>query len=159
MINTNDIVQDYLPKQTDIYKILKIIKGYPSPCNSKGDTNGISKQSIFQRHIHVLSTRQITKFWECYMQNWGSSRKVYVTRFIIIQTETALLIIPETCADKIITLYHWSLSVGHQSVMRTCQTITDTFFIPDLVHYLCSYIKGCDIYQLTRKDKTPTRQL
>ena len=27
------------------------------------------------------------------------------------------------------------------------------------MHYLHSYIKGCHIYQLTRKDKAPTRQL
>ena len=33
------------------------------------------------------------------------------------------------------------------------------FFIPGLMHYLCSFIKGCHICQLTRKDKPPTRQL
>ena len=27
------------------------------------------------------------------------------------------------------------------------------------MHYLHSYIEGCDICQLSRKDKTPTRQL
>ena len=27
------------------------------------------------------------------------------------------------------------------------------------MHYLCSYIKGCHICQLSRKDKIPTRQL
>ena len=26
------------------------------------------------------------------------------------------------------------------------------------MHYLCSYIKGCHICQLSRKDKTPTKQ-
>ena len=37
--------------------------------------------------------------------------------------------------------------------------IANKFFIPDFVHYLHSYIKGCHICQLSRKDKTPTRQL
>ena len=37
--------------------------------------------------------------------------------------------------------------------------MTDKFFILDLMHYLCSYIKGCHICQLTRKDKFPTKQL
>ena len=32
--------------------------------------------------------------------------------------ETALLAIPETCAEKIITLYHSSLFAGHQGVIK-----------------------------------------
>ena len=63
------------------------------------------------------------------------------------------------CADKIITLFHSSLSAGHQGVMKTYFKIADKFFIPDLMHYLCSYIKVCHICQLTRKDKLPTWQL
>ena len=38
-------------------------------------------------------------------------------------------------------------------------TIGDKFFITGLIHYLQSYIKGCDICQLSRNDKPPTRQL
>ena len=41
--------------------------------------------------------------------------------FKIITTtekETALLAIPEICADKIITLYHASLFTGHQGVIK-----------------------------------------
>ena len=34
------------------------------------------------------------------------------------EKETALLAIPEMCADKIITLYHSSLFVGHQGVIK-----------------------------------------
>ena len=67
--------------------------------------------------------------------------------------------IPETCADKIITLYHSNLFAGHQGVIKTYLTISDRFFIPNLMHYLRSYIKGCHICQLNRKDKPPVRQL
>ena len=35
------------------------------------------------------------------------------------EKETALLAIPEICADKIITLYHLSLFVKHQGVIKT----------------------------------------
>ena len=38
-------------------------------------------------------------------------------------------------------------------------TIGDKFFIPGLIHYLLSYIKGCHICQLSRNDKPPVRQL
>ena len=38
-------------------------------------------------------------------------------------------------------------------------TNSDRFFIPNLMHYLRLYIKGCHICQLNRKDKPPVRQL
>ena len=49
--------------------------------------------------------------------------------------------------------------MGHQGVIKTYLMIANKFFIPDLMHYLHSYIKGCHICLLSRKDKTPTRQL
>ena len=82
--------------------------------------------------------------------------------FKLIKTpekETVLLAAPEVCADKIITLYHTSLFVGHQGVIKTYLTINDKFFIPGLTHYLRSYIKGCHICQIVKTDKQPTRQL
>ena len=66
--------------------------------------------------------------------------------------ETALLAIPETCADKIITLYHSSLFAGHQGVIETYLSIGDKFFISGLIPYLRSYIKGCHTCQLSRND-------
>ena len=78
---------------------------------------------------------------------------------IIPGKETAFLATPETCADKIITLYHSNLFAGHQGVIKTYLTISDRFFIPNLMHYVRSYMKGCHIYQLNRKDKLPVRQL
>ena len=74
------------------------------------------------------------------------------------EKEKAVLAIPEVCADKIITLYHSSLFAGHQGVVKTYLTMVDKFFIPDLMHYLHSYIKGCHICQLSKKDKIPNRQ-
>ena len=73
--------------------------------------------------------------------------------------EKALLAIPETCADKIIELYHSSLFVGHQGVIKTYLTISDKFFIPHLMHYLRSFLSTCHICQLFRNDKVPSRQL
>ena len=75
------------------------------------------------------------------------------------EKETTVLAIPETCTDKIITLYHKSLFTGHQGVIKTYLTISDKFFIPNLIHYLKSYIKGCHICQLSRNEKLPSRHL
>ena len=75
------------------------------------------------------------------------------------EKETVVLAIPEECVDKIITLYHKSLFAGHQGVIKTYLTISDKFFIPDLIHYLRSYIKGCHMCQLSRNEKPPTRHI
>ena len=74
------------------------------------------------------------------------------------EKEKAVLTIPQVCVDQIITLYHSSLFAGHQGVVKRYLTMADIFFIPDLIHYLCSYIKGCHICQLSKKDKIPNRQ-
>ena len=82
--------------------------------------------------------------------------------FTIVSTpekEMAVLVILETCADKIMTLYHSSMFVRHQGIIKTYLSISDKFFIPNLIHYLKSYIKGCHICQLTCNEKPPTRQL
>ena len=52
--------------------------------------------------------------------------------------QTAVLAIPEACADKIIALYHKSLFAGHQWVIKTYLTTSDKFLIPNLIHYLRS---------------------
>ena len=68
--------------------------------------------------------------------------------------EKALLAIPENCVDIIITLYHDTLFAGHQGVIKTYLTITDKFFIPNLMHYLRSFLKACHVCQLARNEKT-----
>ena len=73
--------------------------------------------------------------------------------------EAAVLVIPEICIDKIIALYHMSLFDAPQGVVRSYLTMKDKFFIPNLMHYLRSFIKGCDICQLSRPNKQPTWQL
>ena len=73
--------------------------------------------------------------------------------------ETAVLAVPESCTGQIITLYHTSLFVGHQGVIKTYLIINDNFFIPNLIHYLRSYIKGCHFCQLAHNEIPPSRQL
>ena len=78
---------------------------------------------------------------------------------INLEKETAVLVVPETCVDKVITLYHSSLFTEHQGVTKTYLTISDEFFIPNLIHYLRSYTKGCHICQLMYNEEMPLRQL
>ena len=75
------------------------------------------------------------------------------------EKDTVVLAIPEMCVDKVITLHIKSLFAGHQEVIKTYLTISDKLFIPNLIHYLRSYIKGCHICQLSHNEKLPTRHL
>ena len=75
---------------------------------------------------------------------------------ISLEKETAVLAVPETCANRIITLYHKHLFAGYQGVIKTYLTISDKFFIQNLIHYLRSYIKGYHLCQLAHIEK-PTQ--
>ena len=74
-----------------------------------------------------------------------------------VEKERAVLAIPEVCIDQIIALYHSNSFAGHQGVIETYLTMSDKFLIPDLMHYLRSYIKGCHICQLSNKEKIPNK--
>ena len=78
---------------------------------------------------------------------------------ISLEKKTTVLAILETCVDKIITLYNKGLFAGHQGVIKTYLTISDKFFIPNLINYLRSYIKGCHLCQLSCNEKPPSRHL
>ena len=71
----------------------------------------------------------------------------------VLDKDKVLLAIPEVCAGKIIALYHASLFAGHQGVIKAYLTISDKFLIPNLMHYLRSFLKACHICQLSRNDK------
>ena len=72
LINTNNLVQKYLPKQTDIDKILniiqrKVLKGTYFPLTIKEIQAGYLNILYF-KHIYLyLAQNEITKFQECYM--------------------------------------------------------------------------------------------
>ena len=160
----------FLPKQTDIDKILdvikrKVLKGTHLPLTIKEIQAGYLTSPYFKDLYLYLTQNKLPnkKSAICKVENLAE-------RFILLDSllfklvttpdkETVLLAVPEICADKIITLYHTSLFVGHQGVVKTYLTISDKFFIPGLAHYLRSYIKGCHTCQIVRADKPPTRQL
>ena len=60
-----------------------------------------------------------------------------------------------------IRLLHYIIpaySPRYQGVIKTYLTISETFYIPNLIHYLRSYIKGCHICQLAHNEKPPVGQ-
>ena len=163
IIDTGNLIHKFLPKQMDIDKILqiiqrKVLKGTHLPIYVKEIQKGYLHTPYFKEIYQYLSQHKLPH------SNMAIKKLEALTeRYILLDSllfrifpekETA---IPELCTDKIITLYHKSLFAGHQGVIKTYLTISDTYFIPNLIHYLRSYMKGCHICQLARNKKTPTR--
>ena len=149
-----NLIHRFLPKQTAIDKILQIIQRKVLKCTHLP----VEVKEIQVGYLHSPYFKDIYQYL---LQNKLLSSKVakkkleaLSEKYILLDSllfrihperETAVLAIPETCLDKIITLYHKSLFAGHQGVIKTYLTISNKFFIPNLIHYLRSYIKGCHI--------------
>ena len=170
MIDTSKLIQKFFPKQTDINKILdiikrKVLKGTHLPPTVKEIQAGYLTSPYFKDlYLYLAKNKLPSKKSAIHKVEKLAERFILLDHllFKIITTperETALLAVPVICADKIITLYHTSLFAGHQGVIKTYLTISDKFFIPGLMYYLRSFIKGCHTCQLVRADKPPTRQL
>ena len=166
LVNTEMIVQKYSPKQADIDKILKVIqrkvlKGTHLPITIKEIQAGYLNSPYFKDLYLYLSQNKLPSSKGVMHKIEALSEKYILLDSLLfklnIEKEKAVLAIPEVCVDQMIALYHSSLFAGHQGVVKTYLTMSDKFFIPDLMHYLRSYIKGCHICQLSNKDNIPNR--
>ena len=166
LINMSNLIQKFLPKQAYIDKIPKVIqrkvlKGTHMLVKIKEIQAGYLNSPHFKDIFLYLSKNKLPT-------SKAAIRKVetLAERYtlldsllfrITLEKELAVLTVPESCIDKIITVYHSSLFAGHQGVIKTYLTISNKFFIPNLIHYLRSYIKGCHICQLAHNEKPPAR--
>ena len=168
LIDMGNLIHKFLPRQADTNKILHIIQRKVL----KGTHLLVEMKEIQVGYLHSPYFKEIYQYL---LQNKLLHSKLAIKilealseKYVLLDSKlfriypekgTAVLTIPETCVDKIITLYDKSLFAGHQGVIKTYLTISDKFFIPNLIHYLRSYIKGCHICQLSRNEKLPTRHL
>ena len=150
LVNSSNLIQKILPNQADIVKILKVIqkkvlRGTQLPVEIKEIQAGYLNSSHFKDIYLYLSQNKLST-------SKAATRKVetLAKRCILLDSllfkisceeETAVLAVPEMCTDIIITLYHSSLFAGHQDVIKTYLTISDKFFIPNLIYYLRSIYK------------------
>ena len=157
LINKGNFIDKYLPKEMDIDKILeviqrKVLRGTQLAMEIKEIQAGYLCSPYFKDMYLYLSQSKLPS-----LKSAIRKLETLTERYVLLdpllfriasEKETAVLAIPETCTDKIITLYHKSLFAGHQGVLKTYLTISDKFFIPNLIHYLRSYIKGYYLCQL-----------
>ena len=141
LVDTNNIIQQFLPKQTDVDKILdmirkKVLKETNLPLTIKEIQAGYLNSSHFKDiYIYLAQSRLPTKKAaikrvEVLMEKYIMLDSLLFKLMTIPGREMALSVIPEICVDKIITLYHSNLFVGHQGVIKTYLTISDRFYIP-----------------------------
>ena len=169
-IDTTKLIQKFSPKQMDIDKILdyikrKVLKGTHLPLTIKEIQAGYLSSPYFKDLYLLLSQNKLpskrssVKKVETLAESFVLLDSLIFKLVTMPDKEAALLAIPEVCVGKIIALYHVSLFAGHQGVVKMYLTMKDKFFIPNLMQYLRSFIKGCHICQLGRPDKLPMRQL
>ena len=127
IIDTDNLIHKFLPKQADIDKILhiiqrKVLRGTYLPVEIKEIQAGYLHSSyckeIYQYLLQnklphsKLAIRKLEALSERYILLDSLLFRIYPDK------ETAVLAIPEACADKIITPYHKSLFAGHQGVIK-----------------------------------------
>ena len=124
-MSTGKLAQKILPKQADTDKILKIIqrkvlKGTHIPVTVKEIQSGYLISPYF-KDLYLYVTQNKLPCTKSAIQKV----EMLVEKYILLDSllcklvttpkkETALLAIPETCANNIITLYHSSLFAGYQ---------------------------------------------
>ena len=136
--------------QTDIDRILeiiqrKVLKGTHLPVKIKEIQAGYIHRPYFKDLYLYLSQNKLPSYKPTTRKIEALAEKYVLLDSLLFKIssdkETAVLAVPESCADRIITLYHKSLFAVHQVVIKKYLTINDKFFIPNLIHYLRSYIR------------------
>ena len=168
LVDSTKRIHKYLPKQVDIDKIMDIIKrevlkGTHLPLTIKEIQAGYLSSSFFKELYVYLALHKLPSKKDAICkvltlsQNYVFLDQLLFKLITIPDKEKALFAIPESCADKIISLYHNSLFAEHQGVIKMYLTMTSKFFIPNLMHYLRAFLKSCHTCQLNRNDKPPSR--
>ena len=118
LINKENFVHKYLPKQMNTDKILKMIqrkvlKGTHLPIKIKEIQAGYLCSPYFKDLYLYLSQNKLPPSKPAIRKIETLSEKYVLLDSLLFRIssdkETTVLAVPETCADKIITVYHISL--------------------------------------------------
>ena len=127
-----------MPKQADIDKILKVIqrkvlKGMHLSVTVKEIQAGYLNSSYLKDIYLYLAQNRLPSYKAAIRKVEMLAEKYILLDLLLFkvtstpQKEMAVLAILETCVDNIFSLYHSSLFVGHQGVIKTYLTINNKF--------------------------------
>ena len=117
LINKGNIIHKYLPKQTDIDRILEIIQrkvliGTHLPVKIKEIQAGYMHSPYCKDLYLYLSQNKLPPSKPVIRKIEALAEKYVLLDSLLFKIssykETAVLAVPELCADRIITLYHKS---------------------------------------------------
>ena len=123
IIDTDNLVHKFLPKQTDIDKILhiiqrKVLKNTHLLVEIKEIQEGFLHSHYFKDLYQYLSQNKLPHSKLAIKKLEALSERYVLLDSLLFrinpEKETTVLAIPEECVNKIITLYHKSLFAGHQ---------------------------------------------
>ena len=115
IIDMGNLIHKFLPKQMDIDKILqiiqrKVLKGTHLPIEIKEIQVGYLHSPYFKEIYQYLSQNKLPHSKMAIKKLEALSEKYILLDSLLFRIysdkETAVLAIPELCADKVITLYH-----------------------------------------------------
>ena len=120
LLDTTKIIQKFLPKQTDIDKIVdviqrKVLKGTHLPITIKEIQAAYLTSPYFKDlYLYLAQNKSPGKRSAIHKVEALAEKFILLDSLLfklvtIPDRETALLAVPEMCTDKIITLYHSSL--------------------------------------------------
>ena len=120
LFDTTKIIQKFLPKQTDIDKIVdviqrKVLKGTHLPLTIKEIQAAYMTSPYFNDLYLYLAQNKLPSIRNTICKVEALAEKIILLDSLLFKLvttpyrETALLAVQETCADEIITLYHSSL--------------------------------------------------
>ena len=124
LVDTTKSVQKCLPKQTDIDKILdiikrKVLKGTHLPLSIREIQAGYLTSPYFKDLYLYLAQKKLPSKRSVICKVENLTEKFILLDLLLfkvvtnLERETELLAVPEICADKITMLYHTSLFAGH----------------------------------------------
>ena len=128
LVDSTKLIHNYLPKQVDIDRIMdiikrKVLKGTHLPLTIKEIQAGYPNSSFFKdlyrymAQIKLSSKKSAIHKVLTLSQNYVLLDQLLFKLITIPDREKALLAIPGSCPDKIISLYHDTLFAGHQGVI------------------------------------------
>ena len=123
VINKENLIHKFLPRQADTDKILKIIqrkvlRGTYLLVEIKEIQAGYLQSPYFKHLYQYLLQNKLPSSKEAIKKLEALSEKYVLLDSLLFriypEKETVVLAVPETWTDKIITLYHKNLFAGHQ---------------------------------------------
>ena len=148
------MIQKYLPKQTNIDKILdiikkKVLKGTHLPITIKEIQAGYLSSPYFKDLYLFLSQsklpskRSSPKKVETLAESFVLLDSLIFKLVTMPDKESAILAIPEICVDKIIAIIPLKSICRSSGVVKTYLTMRDKFFIPNLIIRIFHKGKSC----------------